>query len=137
MKKFITLLLLAGFLSGAGWAASYKYSLTTPVSQEDGDSISTKAVQVNTCDWPSGAAATLIDAAVTDKSVRRRLIRNAGNAAVYIGTNTVVLPTIGYIVRESTVPVQSDYITHTTAAIYGCGASTQTVRVIKEYESKP
>lgn len=130
-------------------AQPYSYDfLTQPVSQEDGDKIQTFQITVTTFT----TAATLIDAAepttsqgLSDRSYRRRIIRNAcaNGFDVFIGTNTADLATVGgFALGGSSTSVTSVYVTYSRAAIFGqaaagAGSTGCKVFVLKETNSIP
>lgn len=110
------------------------YSFVGQSTQQDGDSIATSQVSVGVC--PGTSCPTLLSAAITDKTSRRRVFVNTSSYAVYIGTNSTTLTTTGYKITEST-GTSPTFATYNTAAYYAVAVSTGTVAVLKEYNSKP
>ena len=139
MKKLLPFLFLFLFVS-SGKSASLRDFQTTPVAEEDGDTIATAQVTL------TSFTATAIDSGNTTNSVgevqrvlRRRLVRNMSSSQVYIGTNTVTLNTTGFQIDASTGTINF-FSTWNTAPIYGecsAGVSGCTVSIIKETNSIP
>ena len=110
------------------------YSFVSPVTQQDGDTVSTSQVSVGVC--PGSSCPTLVSAAITNKTSRRRIVLNTGSYKVYIGSNTTTLTTTGFQLGESTGTLPS-FTTYNTAAIYATAVSTETIDVIQESNSNP
>lgn len=119
----------------ANAAVQYSKVFVDPVSQVDGDTITTAQVAVGVC--PGASCPTLISAAVTDSTLRRRLVQNMSPVFdVYIGSQAVNLVSAGYRLTISTAgaPV---YETYGTGAIYGTASSTSTVAVLTQKAVTP
>jgi len=169
MKKFDSYLkfLPIGFFLAVGFlfsyrlianAQSYRYFDTTPVAQDDGETIFTRQV------YCSSYSATITTAAVTQLTstntvkgtaysygpesfqniqVRKRTFKNASTFDVYIGSNTSTLATLnGYDLMPSTWGFLAQYETHNASVFYCQQAGNATVSqsliyVIEEYNSIP
>jgi hypothetical protein len=159
MKK-ILLFSSVLFLGAKLFAGSSPYSYSQnffvdPVSQNDGDTISTFQITVAT-------NTTLIDAAEPtvsytqyngtisftvngdmNRSYRKRTIHNTCTQySVYIGSNTSTLTSTGFDLVGSSTSAPSLYTTYNRAAIYGqaasgAGAGGCVVTLIKETNSVP
>lgn len=142
MLKKIWPLFSVFLLTGLVWAGvngAYKELQVQPVAELDGDTIiTTQITLVNN-------AATLIDAGNPtiplaggtweQESIRRRTIENVGTSAVFIGSNTATLNTMGYEIFQATSTQPAVYSTWNTGPIYGecaTGTSGCIVAVIKE-----
>ena len=142
MKKIVVFLIAVFSVIVLAQAQSYNDFLTTPVSQEDGDTIGTKQVSV------SSTTITLIDAGPTNTPVghpgrdyRKRTIHSTCGFVVYIGSSTVTTST-GFDLVGSSTAFTSRYETHSTAPIYGISQASSSngscvVTVIKETNSIP
>lgn len=133
MKRSFVILLLLG-LSGLAHADPRKLGYTQPVTEDDGDTITTSQVSVGVC--PGASCPTLISSVTADGTNRRRTISNTGSYKLYIGSNTTTLSSTGYLITESS-GTRTDYITWNTAPIYGVAVSTETVVLIRESNAKP
>ncbi len=134
MKRLLLLALLCG-ATGISKAETYSNWQTANVSQDDGDTIATKQVSVGVC--PGTNCPTLLSPAVTNRSLRRRVIANSSAFKIFIGSNTTTLSTSGFVLGESTATLFNVMETHSTAAIYAAGQSTGTVAVLTETNSAP
>lgn len=118
------------------------FAYVSQVTQNDGDTITTTQVSAGVC--PGTSCPTLLSAAQTgslngaNKTNRRRCFENLGSTAVFVGTNTITLTSVGYKIGESTSTL-STYCTYDTAAIYGTSTalSSSTIAVIQEFNTAP
>lgn len=125
-------------LIGAAWVAQARpltQNYTSPVAEDDGDSIGTSQVIV------SSFAATLIDVGISSNvytdQLRRRIVKNQSSFQVFIGTNTATLLTTGFQVDPAT-GTYNNYQTYSAAALYGmCAGTSCTVSLMKETSANP
>lgn len=138
MKRLFPFLLLLCLVS-VGFGESYSTRYTAPVSQEDGDTIVTTQPK-SSCTTGCVGPASLLSAAVTNRSNRKRTFCNVSGFEVYLGTASVqlALDVNGFRLTASTGTYPC-YETYSTAAFYGqsVGASSATVVVIQEKTANP
>lgn len=135
MKVFIKSLVLILFVSislRADPLSPFKW--VGQITQQDGDTVGTAQVSVGVC--PGTSCPTLLSAAQTGKTSRKRCFVNQSSFSMFIGSNTTTLTTTGFLVTASTGSA-SVYCSYDTAAFYATASSTGTVGVIQETNSIP
>ena len=149
MRKFVGAFALLCIVATAVWAAdrhnySMPYEGTMPSWKAGGDSFGVTAVTIGT----NSAAATLIKAAVTDRSRRRLCIQNqsATQLQIALSSDTVSLGTkSAFLLGESTSnSMPPIYCSEYSGAMYGFvytvgtyAAATGKVVVLEETQSIP
>ena len=123
MKRLILAVVLAMAAAFTAFADPLEpFGFVKQITQNDGDSLTTKQVTVT-------SSGVLISDTQT-KLNRKRVLQNTGNYTVYLGSFSAVGASTGFPLISSTT-----YTTYGTGAIYGYASSNSVVAVIQETNS--